>query len=65
MKYFITYKGQDPRLHQGTDLVEKSMFVTTDDVEKFWYEYKQGKAHETRILTITPLPEPPNKLEGE
>lgn len=61
MKYFITYKGQDPRLHTGQGLIEKSMFMTTDDIEREWHEYKQGKEQGTRLLTVTPLPEPPTK----
>ena len=59
MKYFVTFltKGS------GFEAVEKSAFITTDDLEKYWFDYIQNKPSSDvcRLLTVTPLPEPPTK----
>ena len=55
MKYFVKYK-KGLKCSNAIHFENKSMFITCNDIERAWYEYKKESNSPLILIDITPLP---------
>lgn len=55
MKYFVKFEKGFKHL-DTIEFKSTYMFITCDDIEKAWYEYKEESDCTLKLIDITPLP---------